>query len=184
MQPTSELAYQIDAADVIVEVSPAWDEFARAAAAPLASAAQVLGRPLWEFIADTTSRQLYAQLLRAVRDGGVARFALRCDGPGCRRKLEMTITAVTADRVEFRTRELSVEPRPDQPLFDPASPHDGRMLRACSWCNRLDAGGRWLEVEDAVRELGYFTQPRLPTLTHGICPDCYARLSEPPPTLH
>src|SRR5688572_33423068 len=104
--------------DLIVEVSPAWDEFAHAAGAPLASAAQVLGHPLWGFIADLTSRQLYAQLLRAVRGGAIARFALRCDGPGMRRKLAIAMTALGPDRVVFRIPEVSAEPPSSDSLVD------------------------------------------------------------------
>lgn len=184
MTQTAELAYQADAADVIVAVDPNWDEFAQANASPQVVAAQVLGHPLWEFIVGTTSRALYAQMLSTVRGGKDVRFALRCDGPAYRRRLEMTITALADGNVEFRTRELSVEPRAYQALFDPQRPHDNRMLRACSWCNRVEVGGRWVEVEDAVQELDLFERAQLPTLTHGICQDCYERLTEPTPTLH
>ena len=34
----------------------------------------------------------------------------------------------------------------------------------------------WMEVEDAVRELGLAATDKLPRLSHGICPDVSARL--------
>jgi len=43
----------------------------------------------------------------------------------------------------------------------------------CSWCKRVpDGSGRWLEVEEAVAELGLMAGPHLPRVSHGICPAC------------
>ncbi len=40
------------------------------------------------------------------------------------------------------------------------------QLRMCAWCRKLDAGGKWVSIEDyCQRELGVNT-------THGICPNC------------
>jgi len=46
-----------------------------------------------EFIADAAIRELYQQIARQVRPGQLMWFTLRCDGPACRRLLEMTISA-------------------------------------------------------------------------------------------
>jgi hypothetical protein len=49
------------------------------------------------------------------------------------------------------------------------------FLRLCSWCRRLEADGKWVQVED-------FVAHRLDTATsHGICPDCNAKMLETNP---
>lgn len=80
--------------------------------------------------------------------------------------------------VEFRVRTLSEEERPPQPLFDPGRPRSEDLLRVCGWCKKVDVGGRWKEVEEAVPLLGLFEQTLLPHLTHGICEDCYHGMIE------
>ena len=53
--------------------------------------------------------------------------------------------------------------------------------RLCFWyggrsfCKRVEAHDRWCEVEDAVTSLRLFDSFSLPTLTHGLCFDCYER---------
>ena len=48
----------------------------------------------------------------------------------------------------------------------------------CGWCSRVWAGGAWVEVEAAAGRLGLFERPLLPSMSHGICEDCYARVTE------
>jgi len=46
------------------------------------------------------------------------------------------------------------------------------FLRVCAWCKKVDNDGQWLELE------AYFHQ-RFNTLTsHGMCPECFARVSQ------
>lgn len=44
------------------------------------------------------------------------------------------------------------------------------FMRVCAWCRRIDYKGEWISLEEFLRQ-GFDT----PT-THGICPDCRARL--------
>jgi hypothetical protein len=44
------------------------------------------------------------------------------------------------------------------------------------WCDRFEVDGEWVEVEEAARRLELFNRSELPTLSHGICPDCNAML--------
>jgi hypothetical protein len=50
------------------------------------------------------------------------------------------------------------------------------MLLRCAWCERLDVGGEWPRL-DAIGS----GQTRITDLdrqsTHGICPDCFERVS-------
>jgi hypothetical protein len=52
------------------------------------------------------------------------------------------------------------------------------MVRVCGWCKKVDVGGSWAEVEEAVTRLRLFDRPLLPQLTHGICEGCYDRMVE------
>src|SRR6266852_7911105 len=73
--------YRIDGADVLTDVSGAWDEFARGNG----GIGQVVGRPLWHFVTGTEVRAVWSQMLRRVREvGGPLAFLYRCDAPGLR----------------------------------------------------------------------------------------------------
>lgn len=48
----------------------------------------------------------------------------------------------------------------------------------CSWCNRLKTGSdRWQEIEIGMERMPLFEKDLYPTLSHGICPDCYRTVS-------
>src|SRR5205807_257981 len=115
-------------------------------------------------------------LLTKVRTGRTIRFEFRCDTPGARRLLEMAISPGGPGAVEFRTRVLSEQPRLAVKLLAGDVPRSADLLRACSWCKRVDVGGEWAEVEEAVALLRLFEHPSLPMLTHGICESCLAHL--------
>ncbi len=46
-----------------------------------------------------------------------------------------------------------------------------KFLKVCAWCKRVDAGGRWLPMER------YFEAGFDQKTTHGMCPDCYAKMA-------
>ena len=168
------VAYEIDAEDRIIRVSPTWSPVALAAGAPGLQDDLVVGRPLWDFITDPTTRQLYAAMLERART--VARplaFGFRCDTPTERRLMQMRLTGMPAGGVAFEVRVIAVQARPAVALLDAGTPRRG-MVRMCSWCKRLPVpSGEWLEVEDAVKVLDLLDAAPLPAITHGICPQCY-----------
>jgi hypothetical protein len=166
------VVYWIDARDRLVRVNEAWTAFALANDAPELIAGRVIDRPLWEFVADETTRQLYAGLLPRVRGGATARFALRCDSPGARRRLVMRIAPAAGDLVEFEAVLVSVEPRPEQPLLRRDARHGDAVVTICGWCKRVSVGGDWAELEVAMTRLAPFDADHVPRLTHGICPAC------------
>jgi hypothetical protein len=174
--PGDEIHYRVNDRDEIVFANQAWNTFALANAGEHLTTPQVLGRPLWGFITDRTTRALYQDILARVRSGRSVRFILRCDSPECRRLLEMEVSRGLDDVTDFRVQTLSQKAREPQPLLDPDRPHSEELLRVCGWCRRVDAGGRWAEVEEAVSLLRLFERPLLPEVTHGICEDCYSRM--------
>jgi len=146
--------------------------------AELASNA-VLGRVLWASISDEATRHLYQQIVERVRSGGnQAQFKLRCDSPSRRRHLQMTIRAVGTGIIEFETQSLGSDERPPLALLARATPCSTDLIRACSWCNRIDVGSdSWMDAEGAVRKLELFEARRMPQLTHGICAACAATMA-------
>ncbi|MFN2317744.1 MAG: PAS domain-containing protein [Gemmatimonadales bacterium] len=176
MPDSPDIVYRLDASDAIVAVSESWDPFARANAGEQVTAQAVVGRPLWDFVTDPTTREIYRQVLAKIRSGARVQFTLRCDGPACRRRLEMTVTPAGDGGAEFRSRTLSIEDRQAQPLAGESATEGDELLRVCGWCKRVDADGQWLEVEEAMEALQLLERPVLPRITHGMCPACHDRM--------
>lgn len=167
------IRYRIDANDVIVSVDNSWHRFAEANDGAELTGDHVLGRLLWDFVADDTTCQLYQQMLVGVRRGQPVQFTLRCDAPSCRRLLEMTIRPEQDGTVEFATRALKVEERDSVPLLARETARSGDWLHICAWCNRINLDNDdWVEVEEAAARLRLFELRLMPQLTHGICPRC------------
>lgn len=171
--------YRINANDEIVFVDEAWLRFAAANDVEARFMNSVIGRSLWDFISDRSTRDLYKQIIGRVRDGGVAQFTLRCDGPTCRRVLEMVIHACENGEIEFATSAQQLTDRDHVALLDHRAMHSEALLRSCAWCNRIDVGNsNWVEVEEATDRLRLFELDVTPTLTHGICDDCLKSMTE------
>lgn len=176
MPDAPEIVYRLDASDLIVAVSESWDPFARANAGEQVTAQAVVGRPLWDFVTDPTTREIYRQVLVRIRGGSPVQFTFRCDSPTCRRRLEMTVTATGDGGVEFRSRTLAIEARAAQPLVGASATEGSELLRVCGWCKRVDVDGQWLEVEEAMAALQLLERLVPPPITHGICPACHDRM--------
>ncbi len=178
---TESISYRIDRDDRIVTVNAAWDAFAAANSGEAAAGDRVVGRGLFEFIGDATTRALYRQMLARIRGGRDMRFTFRCDSPQCRRLMAMHVRRTDDDGgVEFRSETLEERPRPPVwvPQADGAADTNVRVpLRVCGWCNRVDVAGEWLELEEAMPRLGVLEEAAPPDLTHGICEACFERMA-------
>lgn len=159
------VVYRIDAGDMLVEVNDAWRAFALENGAPsLADGA--VGTSLWAAIDGAELRHVWGILLDRARAGAPVDVPYRCDGPGMRRHMRMTMRGFPDGGVEFVSRILDAEPREPVPTDE--------LLRACSWCNRFHVG-EWLEPEDATERAGLLGAAP-PPITHGICEDCRAEV--------
>jgi hypothetical protein len=172
-----DVVYRIDERDRIVFCDEGWDAFAAANDGEAAASARVLLRPLWDFVSDPTTRDLYRQVILRARAARTLRFTIRCDSPTRRRLLELSVSPGEGGWVEFRTRVLAEEERPPQPLWEPRAARSGELLRVCGWCKKVFVGDGWAEVEEAADRLKLFELPALPLLTHGICEACYGRVA-------
>lgn len=178
----STIVYRIDASDRIVFTNDAWDTFALVNDGARATSPHVLGRSLWAFISDPTTRALYKRVLERIRAGNALRFNFRCDSPACRRTMEMQVSAGDAEGgVEFRSRTVAENHRQSSAVlqWDGAAgdAHEAHVQRVCSWCNRFDVGGVWLEVEDALPQLRLLERAVPSRLTHGICETCFETMA-------
>jgi hypothetical protein len=176
--------YVIDADDRIRSVDAGWTDFARENAAPELSGPGVIGRPLFDSIADAGTREIYRSLLQRVREQDTpVLLPFRCDAPDRRRYMRLVITPLYAGQVQFDAVLEREEPRPPVGLLDVAASRADSFVRACGWCKRIDAGrDDWVEAEDAVVRLDLFGAAAFPQITHGICPHCERSLFEEPPT--
>ena len=174
--PHDRLAYRIDRSDVITAVNDAWEPFAQANDA--SHLANVLGQSVWDHVSDDTTRQVYRDLIAGVRRGRTVTFTYRCDAPGLRRFMRMTMLPEPDGAVGFDSIVERAEPRAPVPLLAPPDDRPGSdVLRMCSWCKRVHLDEAWREVEVAVERLGLFHGGPMPGLTHGMCEACYARVT-------
>lgn len=170
------LTYILDDESTLISVGGEWDRFAVENGASDLVPPRPLWRPMRSFISDETTVQLYDAIYdKARRTGRPFSFPLRCDSPDLRRELRMTILYTNASFF-IRSVLLSVTKRPPMPIPVALRVPGDSFLRACGWCKRLDAGGRWVEIEEAVTTLALFHESRLPEISHGICDDCLARM--------
>ena len=171
------LRYRIDAADRIVAVSDNWLEFARRNGAPHLTPDAVLGRSLWAFVADQETVALSRMIFNRVRaKTSEAVLPFRCSSPRTRFDLEMSVRPAGGRGLEIRTAIVREHAGDYMALLDPAAPRSDDIVKACSWCNRIELPERgWVEVDVAVRRLGLFAGPLTPRVSHGICPDCVRR---------
>ena len=88
--------------------------------------------------------------------------------------MDIRITSQSSGRFVLFSARLRGEERREQfqPLLAAEAPRSKETLTMCGWCDRFLVGGEWVEVEEAAARLRLFELPSLPTISHGVCPDC------------
>jgi two-component system, sensor histidine kinase and response regulator len=164
----------LDSADTITAVDDSWLEFARANDAPELTRQSVLGRPLHAFVSGVEMAELTGLLTGAARQRGTAvTVPFRCDSPGERRFMTMTLQVEAGGGVHIEYRLDRAEFRAEVPLLDVHAPRSEAFLVVCSWCRRVRQGDAWRDVERAIEEGDLFGRAeRMPKVSHGICEDC------------
>jgi len=174
------VVYRLDGDDRITYVNPNWRSFAEANGCTTLEPRNVLGRSLWDFIHDGETCHFHQMLLgRAKAIGKPIRIPFRCDGPDLRRFMEMEICLCEPDSVEYRCTTLHTERRSPVEILAANLPRTDKLIRVCSWCKCVDAGGNtWVEIEEGIRRLSLFDHAQLPAITHTMCDHCFARLEQ------
>ena len=165
----------IDDADKIIHVNDDWLAFARENIAPQLTVAVVLDKPIWNFIQGQETTYLYKQIFDRVRAGiSPVKFPFRCDSPECRRFMEMKLSLLSGNAIEFMSHILREERREPVNLLDASRDRSGELLKVCSWCKRINVPGQgWGEIEAAIEALDLFDHPSMPRMTHTICDACH-----------
>jgi hypothetical protein len=93
--------------------------------------------------------------------------------------MNLIIHPAIAGGLDLYSLTIREQPQPYQPLLDASTPRSDDIIIVCSWCKKLRVSdGRWLELEQGVRELELFDRDLpMPRISHHICPDCLKKLS-------
>ena len=170
----SSCPYSIDRDDAIISVSDSWLGFARENDAYDLTRESVLGRPIWDFVAGTETQKLYAALFARLRAGeGPFLLPFRCDSPDRFRFMRLALAASSGGAIELTGILIREQERPFFSILDRAFPRTETRLPMCSLCKKIQAFGlRWLELEDAVRELDLLSAAALPRIDYVVCDGC------------
>lgn len=168
----SACSYELDSALNLLSVDEQWKVFAVRSGAPELARSTLLRRSVLDAICDSTTTGLYIGLFdRVSRTGISVTIPFRGDSPTVRRFMTLTI-APAATGFCLSSSVVRTETRPLQPLLMSLWTDGLRTIRMCSWCKRVEAGGRWLEIEAAVIDQNLLGSEPLPSLTHGVCEPC------------
>lgn len=188
------IAYVTDCEGTVLSIGRSnWNAFAKAnGGESLYDGDGVLGCSVFSFVTGAAVTELYRRWFETVLRGRAprARVLTRCDSPTVRRELMVTITPLAGSRgrieaMLFQSQTLSEEVRPKISLFDFAAERRRLaglavlpVLAMCSYCQNVrfpagssDDDGAWISAERYYRQ-GGATDVRI---SHGICPDCFAR---------
>lgn len=175
----TEITYVVDDRDRLVSVCAEWLKFALKNEGEGLAPEQLIGRPLWDFVSDDPTRELYEAVLEHVRSGATTDLVLRCDAPECRRLIEMIVTRQPNGNVEFKTVLLASKVRSPQRLLAKSTPRTAQHVMVCSWCDLVNVDlDKWFEVEAAMEYLRLTDETELPRIEPVVCPDCYAKVME------
>ncbi len=173
--------YTIDENDKIVEVSPNWADFARENGGKEDILPPLLYElPLWKYIADAETRYLYHLLIDNIRKGAMEfTVPIQCDSPDLKRFIQIRMQSLPENKIRFTSTIIKTQPREALLLLDPQRAQDQSLVRICSFCKKIDIGHEtWVETEEAVLHLHLLEKDKMPGLTHGVCPSCYAEVMD------
>ena len=173
--------YAVDSDYVVTWVDDGFRRFAEANGVPELPD-EVVGRELWDFVDGLETKELLRVLFERARMLGPTSFPYRCDGPAVRRSMVLEVTPTGHGGLELSSRLRSAESRPSVWVNGDGTGNGHgttELLRLCSWCNRLEAKGVWVEPELGVTLVRPFERAT-PRITHGICPACLQALIPDP----
>ncbi|MCG8512491.1 MAG: hypothetical protein MI741_25035 [Rhodospirillales bacterium] len=162
------IAYRIDHEDRIQSVSGPWDKFALENDGDSVCAADVQGRPIWDFVTgDITKSWLHTLIkLARVRNEPVER-PYRCDSPRLKRFMRMRIVPQQDGLLRIEHELVSTEQRSIPVHFEFSRKAHVRLMLRCSICGRVQEGANWREAETTQRDsLGAIP------IAYSVCDDC------------
>ena len=169
------IVYRIDENDLIYWLSPNWLDFATLNfAGDSCHPKNIIGKPLNTFIKCEKTIYLYDLILNHVRNNNkTVSFPFRCDAPELRRGLSFKIIPLANNHVEFRSTLEWTEFRPQVTLLHHSDCRIDDVLSICSICKKVEVEESWEEVEVAMNHFKLGEAKKLPSLSHGYCPECF-----------
>jgi hypothetical protein len=169
----SYYVYRIDGSDVVSFVSPEWVRFAQSNEAPELTAEQVVGKPIWHFVAGKEARTLYEQLYASLRSRRAdISIPFRCDAPAQIRQMTLTLRSLGAGGIECEGRLDRIEARESVAALSRHGPRSEESISICSLCRRVSVFDEWMEIRAAIVRKRLFGAMPLPRLDENVCPDC------------
>jgi hypothetical protein len=189
------ISYWLDENNIIRRVDEGWDNnLDETTRSERTTSSGIIGKPLFEFICDDTTRMYMQALLQLIRVKPQTLLRpYRCDTPEHKRFLQMRISCddqgwvqisheflkseLRAKRVLFKTvpsGQVPTSQQPDSKLAEEQT-HSAENLEnifiRCSLCNRLHDVelGYWREIED-ISLVADLEQP-IP-VRYGVCLKC------------
>lgn len=178
-EATYSICYWLDISDVIVEIGPGWDDFARENNALELDARKVVGRNVIDFVSGDVTKMYVRTILQSAR---LLRSPLvrlyRCDSPDQRRFMEMRLTLQDDGLLKWEHRMIRAENLQRRMSFRLATgTQAARCVVRCSMCNRLKSAKGWHEPDLAPSPVPVENEA-IPVI-YGVCPDCQGRLHKP-----
>lgn len=163
-----ELFYRLDNTDRIVETGGAWNQFAKENAGTELLGSAVIGRSLYDFIHGDVSRMFVRTLVDGVRILNRPRVVpYRCDSPGLRRYMEMSITCEPGGGILLEHRQVREETISRNFDFKVGVRSVNQLIVRCSHCNTVKKNGVWGEPETVLLE-----GDKLVPVIYGVCETC------------
>ncbi len=171
--------FQVNPVGSIVFANDDWLAFGQENDSPMALES-LLNTSLWESISDIETCHVYELLMEKVcQTHEHIYLPFRCDSASCRRYMQMEISCVSPELIQFKSWMLKEEKREPVTLLNSEAKRLDTFLTICSWCKKVQMEDKhWEEVEEAVKKLGLFSDMYLPKLTHGVCPVCKESILE------
>ncbi len=172
--------YSIDCDDVVMSTGGDWEMFARQNnGEELASGPPRLS--LWSQIQGADARSVWRSVVSEVRRSeSAATVPFRCDGPAIRRWYEVDVSPGDSGSVDFRSRLVFEEPRPEVSMLARWARREtvGEPVRLCCWCARALDGDRWIPIDELVWNQGRHEDEPAPQISQGICRKCSRAMSD------
>lgn len=183
-----QLSYWVDNNNIIRKVDDHWDQTMNSESwSERASAKEIIGKPLFNFICDDITRMYIATMIESVRVIPHTSFRpYRCDTPDTKRYMQMIITPEDNGWIRVSHELLRTEPITKPAVFKTVvnrtqikhsiSTEAGvakiQFVR-CSICNRLqrigDYASKWKEVDDFTDHESIAMPVKV---IYGVCSDC------------
>lgn len=160
-------SYQLDKDDIIIAVSPNWDEMALENGAPDAISNHVIGKKLWTYI-DGFETQLYLNSIFFACRMDMQPFEIlyRCDAPETKILYRLSVKPELDEGLTLNHNIVHTKQKLDGQRVTAFSDHYDQTR--CSICCSFLIGENWIDTFGSP-ENRYFAK------SYGICPKCQAK---------